>query len=361
MSEVVYPDRTTRIERFDRSIAPASLFSTHALPANERFDAWRESMNVFLSSSLNSDREIDSFVGEIESYLIDDVMLSRGIASRQKYDRPIPKIAADGLDHYMIQVFLEGGCTLRMRNRDVQSLPGQAIAFDLGEVMDSFNTSFDVLCVVVPRARLAPLLSAPDNIQGCIPDPEGGAGKMLADFISSLYLVAPKLNNDEAQGAVRALLEMIAAAYNRTTTQDILAGANGQKALLLNAQAFIPQNIADDLTPAQIAHGIGVSRTSLYRLFEPIGGVASYVRDQRLRRCLADLISMRHAGLHVSEIAYKWGFSDASHFTRIFRQRFGHTPSEVRPASSSLVRRDITALDPRVGDRRYEEWITALA
>ena len=361
MGVVVYPDRTTRIERSGRSIAPASLFSTHALPANERFDAWHESMDVFLSSSLNSDGEIDSFAGEIESYLIDDVMLSRGIASRQKYDRPIAKIATDGLDHYMIQVFLDGGCTLRLRDRDVQSLSGQAIAFDLGEVMDSFNTGFDVLCLVVPRTRLAPLLSSPDNLHGSIPDPESGVGKMLADFISSLYLVAPKLNPGEAQGAVRALLEMIAAAYNGATTHDVMAGIEGQKALLLSAQAFIRHNIAIDLTPAQIAQGVGVSRTSLYRLFEPIGGVAGYVRDLRLRRCFADLISLRHAGLQVSEIAYKWGFTDASHFTRIFQQRFGRKPSEVRPKSSSLMHRDRTALDPRVGDRRYEEWITTLA
>jgi AraC-like DNA-binding protein len=32
----------------------------------------------------------------------------------------------------------------------------------------------------------------------------------------------------------------------------------------------------------------------------------------------------------IGEIAFSWGFSDLSHFSRRFRDQFGMTPSEAR-------------------------------
>jgi hypothetical protein len=42
---------------------------------------------------------------------------------------------------------------------------------------------------------------------------------------------------------------------------------------------------ARDLGAAKLAATFGLSRASLYRLFEPIGGVASFIRTRSARRC----------------------------------------------------------------------------
>tara|TARA_R110000868_G_scaffold124403_4_gene328953 strand:+ start:5008 stop:6096 length:1089 start_codon:yes stop_codon:yes gene_type:complete len=357
-----YPGRDQRLERYGRSKLPASLFRTHTLAAGERFAAWRESMGVFLDASLASLREVKIFTGENESYLLDDIMLTRGISAAQKYDRPASKISRDGIDHYMIQIFISGGCELNVLGRNVKSTPHRAIAFDLGEIMDSYNSGFDLLALVIPRGRLAPLLTAPDSMHGRVPDVESGAGIMLADFIKSLYLAAPSLMPTEAKAAMRALLEMLAAAFNGAPANEVAARDAGRQAAFLRVQLFIRENLGTaDLSPEAIALGVGMSRTALYRLFESTGGVADYVRELRLRKCLAEIISVSHIHRHVSEIAYRWGFTDPSHFTRLFRQRFGCTPSEAREAADPAARRDRVELDPRVGDRRYEEWIAGLA
>jgi AraC-like DNA-binding protein len=251
---------------------------------------------------------------------------------------------------------------MNVHRRRVQNAPGQAIAFDLGEVLDSINSDFDLLCVIIPRVRLAPLLASPDSLHGIMPNMESGAGQLLAAFLSSFYLSAPLLEPAEAKAAARALLEMTAAAFNGATVHDAVSSPGGQEALLLHAQSFIRSHLAAaDLSPEMIAHGLGVSRASLYRAFEPVGSVAAYVRELRLRKCAADIISVRYSSRQLSEIAHKWGFPDASHFSRLFKQRFGQTPGEARHTLAPFARRDRTELDPRVGDRRYEEWIAALA
>lgn len=66
------------------------------------------------------------------------------------------------------------------------------------------------------------------------------------------------------------------------------------------------------------------------------------------------------AHMQISEIAFRWGFTNAAHFARAFRQRFGRSPSEAREAGVQNVRRNSHLLDERVGDRRYEEWIAGL-
>ncbi len=87
--------------------------------------------------------------------------------------------------------------------------------------------------------------------------------------------------------------------------------------------------------------------------------VADYIREQRLRRCLADLLSAQHVHRQIADVAYRWGFSDPVYFAKAFKQRFGRTPSDAREAAATLKRRG--GDDPWPGDRIYEQWITGLA
>ena len=36
----------------------------------------------------------------------------------------------------------------------------------------------------------------------------------------------------------------------------------------------------------------------------------------------------------MTDIAFRWGFCDAAHFSRVFKREFGATPSEVRHAAA---------------------------
>jgi AraC-like DNA-binding protein len=96
--------------------------------------------------------------------------------------------------------------------------------------------------------------------------------------------------------------------------------------------AFCRQELHDpDLTPQRVADHLGISVRTLHLRFKQIGqSFTQWVRDERLEACSVALRDRNQRGLNISEIAYRWGFSDLSHFNKSFRARFDRTPTQWR-------------------------------
>ena len=94
----------------------------------------------------------------------------------------------------------------------------------------------------------------------------------------------------------------------------------------------IESDYADpDLSPESVADRCGISKRYLQTLLA--GSGTSFVQELnaiRLDRASDLLADARARGLPVADIAYRSGFLDAGYFTRLFRKRFGITPSQWR-------------------------------
>jgi AraC-like DNA-binding protein len=94
---------------------------------------------------------------------------------------------------------------------------------------------------------------------------------------------------------------------------------------------FIDANlVASDLGVERLARTFGLSRASLYRLFEPVGGVASYVRTRRLGRARQELLAAGLDNRRIGPIAYQSGFRSVAAFNRAFRELYGEAPRDAR-------------------------------
>ena len=95
-------------------------------------------------------------------------------------------------------------------------------------------------------------------------------------------------------------------------------------------RAFIDDHLRDsDLGLTLLQKAFGASRATIFRDFADDGGVSHYILRRRLANAYRDLASMPPLRGLVRVVAEKWGFEDAAHFTRRFREHFGVAPSDV--------------------------------
>jgi AraC-like DNA-binding protein len=106
-------------------------------------------------------------------------------------------------------------------------------------------------------------------------------------------------------------------------------------ARLAAMRSYLRHRLADPtLSGADLQQHFHYSRATVYRLFEPDGGVAHFIRDERLRRCHDALAHPDQGGrTTVGAVAARWGFADPAQFGRAFRNRYGCPPRDVLTAA----------------------------
>lgn len=84
-----------------------------------------------------------------------------------------------------------------------------------------------------------------------------------------------------------------------------------------------------DLSPDFLARELRVSRTKLYRDIKRIDGysLSDYLRNVRLEKA-AELLT--NSDLNVQEVMNDVGFVNSSHFSKIFKLKFGVSPTEYK-------------------------------
>ncbi|WP_312949347.1 helix-turn-helix transcriptional regulator [Superficieibacter sp.] len=97
-----------------------------------------------------------------------------------------------------------------------------------------------------------------------------------------------------------------------------------------NIASELLKNPGSTLNQGQLAQQYGLSVRNLSRLFNQQTGL-SFSQWRQQAKVVASLQWVL-AGLPVSEVAFLSGYSNVSAFIEVFRQRFGKTPGQFRPA-----------------------------
>jgi len=90
---------------------------------------------------------------------------------------------------------------------------------------------------------------------------------------------------------------------------------------------YIEQRLASkSLAASEIINAFGVSRATLYRLFEEAGGVRTYICDRRVFRALYEIASSPHNRGLIQRASDRWGFTSGTHFNRAVHRLLDSAP-----------------------------------
>ena len=105
-------------------------------------------------------------------------------------------------------------------------------------------------------------------------------------------------------------------------------------------ERYVRAHLADvTLGVEHLQRAFYCSRSTIYRFFERHGGVAAFIRNERLRRCHAELLRPTQRPVAVHAVAARFGFHDAAHFSRAFREPSNLTVGACRPRCQTSRKR----------------------
>ena len=307
---------------------PHSHFDTSALPREHQFAAWRDAINV-LFDTRSAAPQSHGFQASVDAYLCGETGVGMISAQAQHYDRSRSKLGRDGMDVYVLQYYLEGSCGQRDGAPGTATRPGDLFIVDAAQPLATSTTDSRFLSLAVPRRLLAPLLRAPDELSMRVLRGDAPMVGLLRDHLCSLYQSVGKLSEHEWLAVMPGPLPLVTSATICQVTEATAPAV--RESLFASICRPVQQNLPDlTLSPEGVAVQFGISRATLYRLFEREGGFFNYLRMQRLRQCHAILADRSQTHRSVAEIAQTYGFSDASNFTRAYRRASGMSPRETR-------------------------------
>lgn len=337
---------------------PHSVFSVSDVAEKDRFSLWKESISCIFDVECDRDLPRNEFHARVEASLFGELMLARTTSISQSWARSSSTVARDGMDHYMIQLFVEGGMEAEHKRGCTSVENKSLVVFDLAQEMSSRTSCFSNLSLIVPRDALAGLLRSPDDqhmrtLPASIP-----VVALLVDHMIGLERMKDQIAFTQARDIAAATVALAAACLNGCEPNAPSRMRESFLPQMITIKRLIQQQLSDPhLSVNRIAQMAGISRTKLYAIFEPVGGVNAYVREKRLRSALGALLDSRKQYRPIYEIAAECGFANESAFSRAFRQRFGCSPREAREGIAAPHEWSRGTMDGRL----YEHWLHQLS
>ncbi len=156
----------------------------------------------------------------------------------------------------------------------------------------------------------------------------------LLKFFESLK---PYFNEPENIDGGLMRLKMLELLYDVASTDKNLFQQILQlkKPVHTDITAVVEENYANPVTLADLAYLSGRSLSSFKRDFQSIYHIppAQWIRQKRLAKAK----ELLQTNLPVKDVCYSLGFESVAHFSRLYKEHFGNTPSSTKNARLALV------------------------
>jgi len=256
--------------------------------------------------------------------------ISHTVARSHSSEHPYVKIL---FQTYGISYFEQNGCQIQIQ-------PGDCLAYDVScphTIISPSLTRHEV--VIVPKELLRERGFHFGKMSACKLSARDGTGRIAHDLVHAAFDEAAKLSANSAVGVADSLIDLLLLPLREAdTTFDRV----GPEAMYVRAQAYIREHLRDpDLSIDRISAALGCTKRYLHMLFSERGmTVSDYIWRARLQHCRQELEN--YGGKTITDVAFSWGFSSSSHFSRVFRKCYGVSPSAIHKGQGASIVPDET-------------------
>lgn len=235
-------------------------------------------------------------------------------------------------DAYFAVVLLSGGYQLEQNGKAVFLQPGDLTLYD-ATLPHRIHCpqNFSKLIVSIPRPLLRDRIAGIEHCTALRIPGNQGIGAVAANLLRTSASQTGHLHAQQFSALADHALDLLTLALASVRPANF--NLSRSRAIALNRiKDFIDRHLADPaMDTAMVAFGAGLSSRYINDLFKDEDtSLMRYIWQRRLENCRKDLLDPIHTGHRLSDIAFRWGFNDLSHFSRAFKQRFGCSPKAYR-------------------------------
>ena len=306
---------------------------TSTVPVPDRAELWIDTTSQLFVPLDCTPKDRATFNGRLQAGSVGPLGLC-GLEVSPHTIRRTPRLAAgtEG-DRYKLSLMLGGEALIVQDRREAVLRPGDFSIYDCSRPYTLVGGDhFRMLICVLPRTVLG---LAPEQIARITATRiagRDGLGWAMAPFLKRLADLAIRDEvPSDAHRVVESVVDLVESLCESLIDDRVQRGSSRAE-LMLRIRAYVDAHLGDpDLSPTQIAAAHFVSKRYLHKLFEAEGiSVSRHIRERRLERCRRDLADPDRRDHTVTSIGVRWGLADSAHFSRLFRETFGCTPTEYR-------------------------------
>jgi AraC-like DNA-binding protein len=310
-------------------------YSVQTTPAQQRARTWQDAVSELILPFEASFRSPDNFDATLKSWDLGSVSLTWMRTDSVRYLRKTSHVQGDTQDNILVSFsshsdicFEQDGIRLRC--------PKNQFFLEKGRAPSDFlqTDSNEIWVLKIPLTAARRHIRSLDPFFGRLFDGDSGVGGLLFDMVRQVPHRFSSVSGSQTEGVGNTFIELLALAVQADDRALKSSQTTVQRAHLGRVERFVKQNIGNPaLSLEMIAAACNISVRYLHTLFHGSGtSIAQWIRDMRLESCRAQLSEPSRRD-SISEIAYRWGFSDQAQFSRHFKARYGITPREMRAAA----------------------------
>jgi AraC-like DNA-binding protein len=311
-------------------------FNTDGLPERDRFPATCEEFSRRLLALDCVNRSAAPFSALFDIRRVGRFRLAYLETSAADYVRT-RELIRDGQEWLFINFLFEGTMFSSQPDSRHPINPGEAVMLDSTHVGGAlFKTHARRLMLRIARSEFQHLVSPGFHFAGHRLERNPLARRLLFSYLRETR------NLDFGDGGSAACLydqhifDLVVLALGvEGEARELAEQGGGRTARRSAVLREIETRVADSgLCAVTVARRLGVSARYVHVLLEETGrSFSQHVLDRRLERAAELLRQPGGAGRKIAEVAFACGFGDLSYFNRMFRRRYGATPSDMRAAA----------------------------
>jgi AraC-like DNA-binding protein len=306
-------------------------FSTRGLPTTRKLAYWNALSSETFTTMQITPRNAGAFDGELRREPIGPLTLMDVSSAAVQISHTRYHVNCSATPSYLLLTPLSGEIHIRVSGHSGEQVStGEFCLLDHARPYElEHGDEVRTLCLDIPRASLELMVPLPQAAIGRVMRADRSLARILITLLRELSGDSSRESAaNSAPALAQGLLGFVAAAYAMEPETSLPVAVARRQALLASIDARVND---PDLTPADIAVEAGISTRRLRAVLADGGeSFSGFVLRRRLENCARLLRDTSWDRRSITEVAFRTGFNNVTHFGYAFKRRFGVSPREYR-------------------------------